>query len=108
MSVYDEIEYTAKRGQHPLAFNMSFYADDAAFIFLSRKELIEGSTQFAHFGVTIHFGTKEPDRATSKTEAMYIPARTTTADPSVTEDYDFRDNGNFINSAIRFDIWARP
>jgi hypothetical protein len=34
----------AKTGHISLDFDRSFYADDAAFVFLSRAELIEGST----------------------------------------------------------------
>jgi hypothetical protein len=66
------------------------------------KSNIEGSTfitteEFARFGLTVHLGTEEPHRVISKTEAMYIPARSTTADPSVVEDYNVGDNGNFIS-----------
>jgi hypothetical protein len=75
---YMNKRYSAKKGQRPLAFNRSFYADDAA-IYLSREELIEGSTfittEFARFGSTVHLGTKEPNRVAAKTEAMHIPAR---------------------------------
>jgi hypothetical protein len=34
----------AKKRQDPLDFNRSFHADDAALIFLSKAERIEGST----------------------------------------------------------------
>jgi hypothetical protein len=53
----------AKTGQESLAFNKYIHADDAAFVFLSRAEVIEGSsfttTEFARFGLTVHLGTKE-------------------------------------------------
>jgi hypothetical protein len=61
--------------------------NDAAFVFPSR----------VRFGLTVHLGTKEPNRVTSKTEAMHIPARGTTLDPTATEDYDVLDNSRFIS-----------
>ena len=99
---------SAKRGHTPLAFNKAFYADDAAFIFLSRAELIEGTTfitkEFARFGLAVHLGTKEPTRVPGKTEAMHFPARGTTPDPTATDDYDVLDNSCFTcTSATRFD-----
>jgi hypothetical protein len=96
----------AKTGHISLDFNRSFYADDAAFVFLSRAELIEGSTfltkEFARFGLTVHLGTKEPTRVTAKTEAMHIPARGTTPEPTATADYDVLDNGRFISFCDSF------
>ena len=53
---------TAKSRLQPFTFYQSFYADDAAFVFLSRKELIEGTTYikegFAWFGLQVHLGWK--------------------------------------------------
>jgi hypothetical protein len=96
----------AKTGHIPLDFNRAFYADDAAFDFLSRAELIEGSTfigkEFALFGLNVHLGTKEPTRVNTKTEAMHIPARGTTPDRTATADYDVLDNSRFISFCDSF------
>jgi hypothetical protein len=68
---------------------------------IPQTRLVEGSTfittEFARFGLTVHPGTKEPNRVPSKTEAMYIPARSTPTEPSATEDYDVGDNRKFIS-----------
>ena len=59
-----------------ILFNRSFYADDAAFIFLSRADAIAGCKviveQFARLGLTVHLGR---GASKSKTEAMYIPVK---------------------------------
>jgi hypothetical protein len=84
----------------------AFYADDAAFVFLSRAELIEGSTfitkEFARFGLTVHLGTKEPTRVTANTEALHIPDRGTTPDSTATAGYDVLDNSRFISFCDSF------
>ena len=55
----------------------TFYADDAAFIFLTKEDLIKGTTfvqkSFAQFGLKVHLGTRSLN-AKSKTEAMYFPS----------------------------------
>ena len=67
-----------------LDHNKSFYADDAAFIFLSFEDLITGTKHirdhFRFFGLQVHLGTRssgEPNAPKkdikSKTEAMYFP-----------------------------------
>ena len=56
-------------------FWASLYADDAATVFESREELIEGTeTLYQHFklfGMLMHVGR---DGGKSKTEAMFCPA----------------------------------
>jgi len=67
-----------------LDHNKSFYADDAAFIFLSFEDLITGTKHirdhFQQFGLQVHLGTRssgEPGApkkdVKSKTEAMFFP-----------------------------------
>jgi hypothetical protein len=55
----------------------TFYADDSAFIFLSKTDLIKGTefvrSSFAQFGLEVHLGTRA-NNAKSKTEAMYFPS----------------------------------
>lgn len=66
----------AKAGQTSLAFNKAFYADDAAFFFLSRAEPIEGTTfitkEFARFGLAVDVGTKETTRVPGNIKACSI------------------------------------
>ena len=55
----------------------TFYADDSAFIFLSKEDLQTGtefvSDTFLQFGLQVHLGDKETN-TNSKTEAMYFPS----------------------------------
>jgi hypothetical protein len=60
------------------------------------------TTEFASSRLSVHLGTKESNQVTSKTKAMYIPARSMPTDPSVTKDYDVGDKGNFISSCDSF------
>ena len=57
-------------------FNKSYYVDDAAYAFLSRKDIEDASklikSHFTCFGLTVHCGDRRND-GKSKTEAMYIP-----------------------------------
>jgi hypothetical protein len=45
---------------------------------------------------------REPNPVTSKTEAMDIPARSMTADPSTIEDYNAGHNSNIISFCDSF------
>jgi hypothetical protein len=45
---------------------------------------------------------KESNRVTSMTEAMYIPARSMTTDPSMIDDYNAGHNGNIISFCDSF------
>jgi len=62
----------------PLHHNATLYADDSAFIFLSKADLITGTTfvkdTFAQFGLEVHLGCTNTPKSKSKTEAMYFPA----------------------------------
>ena len=66
----------------PIDLYNSLFADDAAFIFLTREDLIEGTKciidHFRAFGLEVHLGKHEKngEKATkSKTEFMHFPAR---------------------------------
>ena len=68
-----------------VSFWKSYYVDDAAYAFLSQKDIEYASKliklHFTRFGLTVHCGDKRND-GKSKTEAMYIPPppeRTATA-----------------------------
>ena len=67
-----------------VSFWKSYYVDDTANEFLSRKDIEDASklikSHFTSFGLTIHCGDKRND-GKSKTEAMYIspPGKTATA-----------------------------
>jgi hypothetical protein len=54
------------------------YTDDAAFIFLNRQDLIDGTRfiveMFAKFGLKVHVGCKSKKQK-SKTEAMHFPTK---------------------------------
>ena len=60
----------------PFSFWKSYYVDDTAFLFLSRKDIEEASklikSHFTRFGLTVHCGDKRND-GSSKTEAMFFP-----------------------------------
>lgn len=65
----------AKSQSSIVNFNKSFYADDAAYILVSRLELISASKlivkQFKRLGLQVHLGIK--GSTGSKTEALFIP-----------------------------------
>jgi hypothetical protein len=77
---------------------LSFYGEES----LSKDRLSFLATEFARFGLTVHLGIKEPNRVTSKTEAMHIAVGSMPTDPSATEDYGDGDNGNFISFCDSF------
>ena len=58
--------------------NAALYADDSAFIFLSKADLIAGTIlvqqTFAQFGLEVHLGCTNTPKSFSKTEAMYFPS----------------------------------
>ena len=68
---------STKKGA-PLHHNAALYADDSAFIFLSKADLIAGTIlvqqTFAQFGLEVHLGCTNTPKSTSKTEAMYFPS----------------------------------
>ena len=68
----------SNKKSQPLHHNTTLYADDSAFIFLSKEDLITGTTfvknTFANFGLEVHLGSTETPNSKSKTEAMYFPA----------------------------------
>jgi hypothetical protein len=68
----------SKREGAPLHHNATSYADDSAFIFLSKANLITRITfvqnNFAQFGLVVHLGCTNTTNLSSKTEAIYFPA----------------------------------
>ena len=89
-----------KRDLVSFEFNRSLFADDAAFIFLSRKGIEVGTAHINHafrtFGLEVHLGTyhdadKKKERTTSKTEFMFIPAN---GEASPAEKADITVDGN--------------
>ncbi len=71
----------AKTKMAPADFNRSLFADDAAFIFLSRDDIAIGTKHitehFCKFGLEVHLGTKREDGTTikAKTEFMHVPIK---------------------------------
>jgi hypothetical protein len=64
-----------------MSFSCSLFADDSAFLFVCREEMICGMQLvvrcFANFGLEVHLGTRT---VSSKTEAMFYPSQT--SDPA--------------------------
>ena len=60
------------------SINATLYADNSAFIFLSKSDLRTGATfvknTFAQFGLKVQLGCTIMSDLDSKTEAMYFPA----------------------------------
>ena len=87
-----------KTAGEKFSFWKSFYVDDAAFLFLSRKDIEEGAKliqpHFARFGLTVHCGDKRTG-ADSKTEAMFIPAAGKKATDADTADIYLNDHEFF-------------
>ena len=67
---------STKKGS-PLHHNATLYADDSAFIFLSKADLTTDTTfiqkTFAQFGLEVHLGCTNTPNSKSKIEAMYFP-----------------------------------
>ena len=80
------------------SFWKSYYVDDTAFVFLSRKDIEEASklikSHFARFGLTVHCGDRRND-GKSKTEAMYFPPPGKTATTTDTADILINENEFF-------------
>ena len=94
-------------------FWRSLYADDGAFIYASRDEMVRGTSllhmHFKRFGMLMHTGTR--DTATrkgskSKTEAMYFPSNSTIKEHS--EHMTLHKESNDARSLEEFtaDNWA--
>lgn len=86
-------------------YNKSFYADDGAFIFLTRKDVEAGSKlvarEFARLGMEVHLGirgTNGSKDVKSKTEALFVPSRSNKNpdDPLATADIEVSD-GRYIS-----------
>jgi hypothetical protein len=118
---------TRKKGLSDTDLTKTVFADDGAFLLLSRPELVAASklivAEFKRFGTIVHLGTHSK-KLGSKTEAMFIPPRNHGAGASVTHetaDYDVEDDrfisfcdsfkylGSFITPSLDedFDINAR-
>ena len=98
-----------KKRLSPFHFYRSLFADDAAFLFMSREDLIAGTQlivdTFAKFGLQVHMG-KKSTKEKSKTEAMFIPSISRSMDKQATfkdetENYDTSDDG-FISFCPKF------
>ena len=96
-----------KSGTH-LDHKDTFYADDSAFIFLSKTDLIKGTefvrSSFAQFGLEVHLGTRA-NNAKSKTEAMHFPSHSKLKNeiPQELIDGDFDiPNGKFVSFTKKF------
>ena len=90
----------------PFTHFKSYYVDDAAFIFLNRKDIEEGAKliklHFSRFGLTVHCGNKQTQKK-SKTEAMFFPNSTydTTNLSNDTQDIKL-DNNHFFSFTNKF------
>ena len=84
-----------KTAGEKFSFWKSFYVDDAAFVYLSRKDVVDGAklvqAHFARFGLTVHCGDKRTG-ADSKTEAMFFPAAGKKATDADTADIYLNDH----------------
>jgi len=69
--------WNTKRGAEDFEFDTTLYADDGAFIFATREDLMAGANcvfdVFGKFGLKCHVGTGNKK---SKTEAMFFPSCT--------------------------------
>jgi hypothetical protein len=87
-----------------ISFSRSLFANDSAFLFNRREEMIRSMSLvvhcFANFGLEVHLGTGS---VPSKTEAMFFPIQN--SDPLVvtTETADFKVfPGRFISFCDKF------
>jgi hypothetical protein len=71
----------------------SFYVE----LSLSKDRLLLRKNSLGSARLSTSAQRNEPTRVTAKTEAMHIPARGTTSDPTATADYDVLDNSRFIS-----------
>jgi hypothetical protein len=85
-------------------FFKSYYVDDAAFLLLTKEDLIKASKlivpHFRRFGLTVHTGFKSKGEG-SKTEAMYIPKPQQESTTENTAAYDI-DDDRFITFCDTF------
>ena len=92
---------SSKKGT-PLHHNAALYADDSAFIFLSKANLIAGTIlvqqTFAQFGLEVHLGCTNTPKSTSKNEAMYFPSHSKPIDKIEEEIV----NGQFVIPGDKF------
>ena len=96
-----------KKSSSPISFNKSFYADDAAYVLLSRQDLVEATklivNQYKRLGLTVHLGVKTPQRIGSKTEALFIPGRSQEPVDTTGQDADYDvDDQHFISFCDSF------
>ena len=77
----------------------SYFVDDAAYIFLNRRDLERAARMikehFKKFGLTVHCGDKRDPDKKSKTEAMFIPASGYTPTPEDTADIMLNEHQYF-------------
>ena len=98
---------TKKAKVSPLEFDRSLFADDAAFIFLSRVDLETGikfiDEYFTKFGLKVHLGTRKATGKDekSKTEFMHIPKRGCTSSEADIADIAVGEN-RFISYCTKF------
>jgi Reverse transcriptase (RNA-dependent DNA polymerase) len=79
-------------------FWKSYYVDDAAFLFLNRKDIEEASKlllqHFDRFGYTVHCDDRNNNEK-SKTEVMHIPKPGTKSHPEAINDINIDNNKHF-------------
>ena len=101
--VEDEPNVGTLTGQNPkrtgslFDFWRSLYADDGAFIYASREDMIQGTSllhaHFKRFGMLMHTGTRATatrNGSKSKTEAMFFPSDSTLREHAQLDDNDSR------------------
>jgi hypothetical protein len=86
------------------SFWKSYNVDDAAFLFLNRKDIEEASAlilqHFNRFGLTVHCGDRNNNEK-SKTEAMHIPKPGTTSSTEAINDINI-DNNKYFSFCNQF------
>ena len=112
--VEDEPNAGTLTGQNPkrtgslFDFWRSLYADDGAFIYASREDMIQGTSllhaHFKRFGMLMHTGTRATatrNGSKSKTEAMFFPSDSTLREHAQLDDNDSRSLVEYTK-----DSWA--
>ena len=112
--VEDEPNAGTLTGQNPkrtgslFDFWRSLYADDGAFIYASREDMIQGTSllhaHFKRFGMLMHTGTRATatrNGSKSKTEAMFFPSDSTLREHAQLDDNDSRSLEEYTK-----DSWA--
>jgi hypothetical protein len=108
----------SKKKLQNFEFNRCLFADDAAFIFLDRKDIEAGTehicSSFRNFGLEVHLGSRQSSGKDikSKTEFMHVPKRGNTSSESDTADVNVYGNRfvshcetfRYLGSGIKSDL----